>query len=123
MEKRVAAQTFEDLIVWQKAHALVLQVYKVTAPFPKEELYGLVSQMRRAAISIPANIAEGFKRRGRSDKARMMNVAQSSLEELRYYFRLGGDLGLLQPGNEREQIEEVSRLLGAYTQKILSSAS
>lgn len=122
MEKRPPAQKFEDLVVWQKAHAMVLRVYRDTKPFPKEEMYGLVSQMRRAAVSVPANIAEGFKRRGRSDKARMMNVAQGSLEELKYYYVLSRDLGYLKEANEREQIEEVSRLLGAYAQKILSSA-
>ena len=88
-----AAKKFEDLAVWQKAHTLVLRVYKMTRGFPKEELFGLSAQMRRAAVSVPANIVEGFYRAGRSDKARFMNVAQSSLEELRYYFILSRDLG------------------------------
>jgi four helix bundle protein len=81
MKDRAPAKTFEDLVVWQKSHALTLKVYTVTGSFPKHELYGLVSQMRRAAVSVGANIAEGFKRRGRPDKARFMNVAQGSLEE------------------------------------------
>src|SRR5437868_14937008 len=79
------AQSFRDLIVWQKSHTLVLEVYKLTRRLPREELFGLVSQMRRAAVSVPANIAEGFKRRGKSDKARHMNIAQGSLEELQYF--------------------------------------
>jgi four helix bundle protein len=65
------AQRFQDLIVWQKSHQLVLIVYRLTAEFPKYELYGLISQMRKAAVSVPANIAEGFKKRGKPDKARL----------------------------------------------------
>ena len=76
MEKRDPAKTFEDLIVWQKAHQFVLRTYKYTATFPKEEIYVLTSQFRRAAISIAANIAEGFKKRGKKDKYRFMNIAQ-----------------------------------------------
>jgi four helix bundle protein len=123
MQTRQPAQKFEDLIVWQKSHALVLAVYKATAKFPKEEMYGLVSQMRRAAVSVPANIAEGFKRRGRTDKARVLNIAQGSLEELRYYFLLSGDLGYVHGGPEGEQMAEVSRLLSTYTRTLLSPAS
>jgi four helix bundle protein len=83
---RAAAQSFTDLDVWQKAHSVVLEVYQLTRRLPMEELFGLVSQMRRCAVSVPANIAEGFKRKGKADKARQMNIAQGSLEELRYYF-------------------------------------
>jgi four helix bundle protein len=122
MADRAPARNFEDLLVWQKSHALTLRVYVLTATFPKNELYGLVSQMRRAAVSIPANIAEGFKRRGRPDKARFMNVAQGSLEELRYYFILASDLGFLKD-RERESIDEIGRMLGAYAQTLLSPAS
>jgi four helix bundle protein len=82
-------------------------------------MYGLASQMRRAAVSVPANIAEGFKKRRRPDKARVMNIAQSSLEELRYYFILARDLEYV-PNNERwDDVEEVARLLGAYTRALL----
>ena len=77
MRDREPAKTFEDLIVWQKAHSLVLDVYRMTRQFPREETYGLTSQLRRAAVSVPANIAEGFKKRGRADKARLMNVAEA----------------------------------------------
>ena len=90
---RAAARTFQDLVVWRKAHELVLAVYSFTAAFPKEETYGLALQMRRAAVSVPANIAEGFRRRGRADKARYMNMAEGSLEESRYYLILAQDLG------------------------------
>ncbi|MGH9411138.1 MAG: four helix bundle protein [Vicinamibacterales bacterium] len=114
------ATEFRDLIVWQKAHALVLLVYGVTRKLPKEELFGLVSQMRRAAVSIPANIAEGFKRRGRADKARQMNIAQGSLEELRYYFVLCADLGYLEKDADGGRADEVGRMLTAYIRKLLS---
>jgi len=88
----MAIERFTQLDVWQLAHGLVLDVYKFTATLPNEEKYGIVSQMRRAAVSVPANIAEGFKRRGRNDKAHFYNISQSSLEELRYYFILVNDL-------------------------------
>jgi four helix bundle protein len=114
MEERRPAEKFEDLVVWQKAHQIVLRVYRLTALYPKTETFGLVSQMRRAAVSVPANIAEGFKRRGRSDKARVMNIAQGSLEELRYYFVLSRDLGYLKAADRSDDVEEVGRMLGAY---------
>ncbi len=90
----LATNSFRQLEVWNKAHAIVLDVYRSTAGFPTDERYGLVSQMRRAAVSVPANIAEGYKRRGWRDKIRCYNIAESSLEELRYYFLLCGDLEL-----------------------------
>jgi four helix bundle protein len=83
---------FEQLEVWQWAHRLVLNVYKTTQGLPKDQRFGLISQMQRAAVSVPANIAEGFKRRGRAEKVRFYNIAQGSLEELRYYFILCRDL-------------------------------
>lgn len=119
--KRQAAKTFQDLIVWQKAHSFVLSVYKYSENFPKKETYGLASQLRRSSTSVPANIAEGFKKRGKADKARFLNIAQGSLEECRYYFILAQDLGY---GNTSElmlQSEEVSKLLEAYASVILTS--
>ena len=121
--KREKAKTFQDLIVWQKAHQFVLSVYKVTEIFPKKELYGLTSQFRRAAVSIPANIAEGFRKAGRPDKHRFMNIAQGSLEECRYYLILSGDLGYMDAGELMSQLEEVSKLLNAYAKSILNSDS
>jgi four helix bundle protein len=115
------ARSFRDLIVWQKSHALALEVYKVTRKLPKEELFGLVSQMRRAAVSIPANIAEGFKRRGKPDKARQLNIAQGSLEELQYFFILCADLSYLPADPVGDRANEVGRLLTSYTRSILES--
>lgn len=87
--------TFQDLQVWQKAHALVLNIYRSASLFPKEEQYGLVNQIRRAAASIPTNIAEGYKRRGAKDYARFVNMADASLEETKYHLILARDLGYL----------------------------
>src|SRR6266699_2895534 len=117
------ARTFHDLIVWQKAHQFVLAVYPFTAGFPRQETYGLSMQMRRAAVSIPANIAEGFRRRGKPDKARFMNIAEGSIEECRYYLILAQDLGYGDSGNLATSLEEVSRLLNASSTAILSSSA
>jgi len=117
---RAPAQTFRDLVVWQKAHQFVLDSYKLSKSFPREEIYGLTSQFRRAAVSIAANIAEGFKKRGQQDKARFLNIAHGSLEECRYYLILISDLGYGDTIQLNEQLEEVSRLLTGYTNAILS---
>ena len=85
---RTKTNNFEDLDVWKNAHQFVLTVYKLTNQFPKEELFGLTSQFRRAAISIPANIAEGYKKRGIKDKLRFYNISEGSGEECRYYLIL-----------------------------------
>ena len=117
------SKTFMDLTVWQKAHIFVLSVYKNTENYPKSELFGLVSQFRRAAVSIAANIAEGYRKTGRLDKLRFMNIAQGSLEECRYYIILSNDLNYI---NEQikieltECVEEVSRLLNGYCKGILT---
>lgn len=118
---RKPARTFQDLILWQKAHQFVLEVYKLTSGFPRSEIYGLTSQCRRAAVSIPANIAEGFTKRGKSDKARFLNIAQGSLEEARYYLILSRDLRYAETSQLLLLIEEVSKLLEAYSSSILNS--
>jgi four helix bundle protein len=120
---RPAARTFQDLIVWQKAHEYALATYIFTGTFPKTETYGLSSQMRRSAVSIPANIAEGFRKRGKSDKARYMNIAEGSIQERRYYLILAQDLGYGQTAALMRLLEEVSRLLNAYARAILASDS
>jgi four helix bundle protein len=108
----MAIERFEQLEVWKAAHKLVLTVYKITEKFPTEERYGLVSQMRRAAVSVPANIAEGFKRRGRADKAHFYNFAEASLEEVRYYVILCRDLGYtITETGIAEQAEQISKML------------
>src|ERR1700692_3390970 len=87
------SRTFEDLIVWQRAHQFVLAVYRLSEHFPQQEVYGLTSQFRRAGMSVPANIAEGWRKAGRLDKLRFLNIAHGSLEECRYYLILTRDLG------------------------------
>jgi four helix bundle protein len=104
--------------VWQKAHRLVLAVYEFTNNFPAREIYGLTAQMRRCSISIAANIAEGFKKRGIADKLRFLNIAQGSLEECRYYLILSKDLRYGDTDSLTEISEEVSKLLEAYSNGI-----
>lgn len=118
---RPVAKTLRDLIVWQKAHRIMLDVYRFTEGFPKREIYGLTSQFRRAAVSISANNAEGFKKRGRSDKARYMNTAQGSLEERHYYLILAKDLEYGDSQEPMAKLDEVGRLLARYHDAILAS--
>ena len=104
--------SFQQLEVWQEAHKLVLRVYRLTKKFSSDEKFGLVSQMRRAAVSIPANIAEGFKRRGIQDKIRFHNISEGSLEELKYYFILSKDLEYISSNDDlMAQAETAGRLL------------
>ncbi|WP_421775490.1 four helix bundle protein [Gracilimonas sp.] len=120
---RKPAKTFQDLLVWQKAHQFVLEAYKYTNEFPKQELYGLTSQFRRASISIAANIAEGFKKRGRKDTLRFLNISHGSLEECRYYIILSNDLGYGETEKLKDILQEVSKLLAGYTKAIQNSVS
>jgi four helix bundle protein len=121
MNKPATAKVFTDLIVWQRAHEFVLGVYRYSEGFPKAEIYGLTSQFRKAAVSIPANIAEGFRKRGKADKARFYNTAQGSLEECRYYLILSRDLGFGDNGNISTKLEETSKLLDAFIKALLNS--
>jgi four helix bundle protein len=105
------AKSFKDLLVWQKAHELVIEAYKITKAFPQEERFGLVSQMRRAAVSIPANITEGFVKRSIKDKSNFYNIAQGSLEELKYYLILSEDLGYSKNETLLLKADEVGKLL------------
>jgi four helix bundle protein len=123
MTGRTPATSFRDLLVWQKAHQLVLKLYEYSAKFPRVEVYGLTSQLRRAAVSVPANISEGFRRRGKPDKARMLNIAQGSLEECRYYRILAQDLSYGQSENLMNDLDEVSRMLDVYVKAVASGVS
>jgi four helix bundle protein len=117
-ETRVAARRFEDLEVWQLAHRWVVGTYRHTKRFPSEELFGLTSQLRRAAVSVPANIAEGFVKRGKADKIRFYNIAQGSLNESRYYLILSQELGYGETNDLMDQQERIGRMLNAYMTSI-----
>ena len=111
------ASSFKDLVVWQEAHQIVLMIYRLTEDFPKNEQYGIISQMRRAAVSVPANIAEGFKRVSYTEKARFYDIAEASLEELKYFLILSCDLAYCAEDVAiAEQTEKVGRLLHRFSQ-------
>ncbi len=118
-QRRKPARTFQDLVAWQKAHDFVLGAYRLTAGFPKDERFGLTAQLRRAAVSVPANIAEGFRKRSDADKARFLSIAQGSAEECQYYLILAGDLQYGDTAPLAAQLDEVSRLLTAYAASVL----
>ena len=123
MNRQPPARHFRDLLVWQKAHAFVLAIYKYSKNFPREETYGLSSQLRRAAVSVPANIVEGFRRRGKPDKARFLNIAEGSLEECSYYLILAQDLGYGDSAKLSAAANELSRFLLRYAKAIAESVS
>jgi four helix bundle protein len=112
---------FRELKVWQKAHGLTLLIYKVTATYPREEVYGLTSQTRRACASIPANIAEGCGRRGDAEFARFLQIAMGSASELEYHLLLAHDLSFIS-GAHYERLSadviEVKRMLASLLQKL-----
>lgn len=110
-------QSFKEVIAWKRAHAFVLLAYQASKLFPSTERFGLCSQFERAAVSIAANIAEGYKKDGIADKLRFLNIAQGSLEECRYYILLAYDLHYIDSEKYNElntSIEEASRVLNAY---------
>lgn len=118
MEK---TKTFKELIVWQKSHKLVLEIYKTTKAYPKDEVYSLTSQLRRAGVSIAANISEGYKKKSKASKLNFLNISEGSLEEVKYYILLSKDLGYI---TEKEFInldamcDEVGRLINGYSMGI-----
>lgn len=118
-------QRFQDLKVWQRSHAMVLEVYRLTRDFPGAERFGLVSQLRRAAASVPTNIAEGSKRQHGPDYARFLNIAEGSLAETEYLVILSGDLGYV-PSPQAEQLvkeaSEVARMLYALRARVETGA-
>lgn len=112
---------FRELKVWEKSHQLTVAVYKATSKFPKEELYGLTSQMRRSCSSIPANIAEGCGRGSDADFARFLQMAMGSASEIEYHLLLARDLNLLDdPSYEcfANDVTEVKRMLASFIKKL-----
>ncbi len=110
----MGASSFQQLEVWRKAHAVVLAIYRLTSGFPREELYGLTSQLRRSMVSVAANIAEGFSKKGKADKMRFYNIAEGSLEESRYYLILAYDLSFADTRELLTALDEVGRMLRSY---------
>ena len=112
---------FRELKVWQKAHQLTLAVYRITAAFPREELYGLTSQLRRACSSIAANLAEGCGRNGDAEFARFCSIAMGSASELEYHLLLAKDLKLIKTADYQDldqRATELKRMLTALMQKL-----
>ena len=114
-------KSFKDLIVWVKSHELTLEIYKVTKKFPADEKYGIVSQMRRAAYSIPANIIEGHSRKHKNEFLQFLSIAKGSLEELKYFIILAADLDYIS-ADEQNKIEglttEISKILYSFTKRV-----
>ncbi|MCC5906044.1 MAG: four helix bundle protein [Balneolaceae bacterium] len=114
-------RNFKNLSVWQKSHVLALSVYKITSGFPKEELYGLTSQIRRSASSIPSNIAEGCGRTTQTQMAQFLNIAMGSASELEYQILLSKDLGFIANSiytEQTEKVQEIKRMLTSLHQKV-----
>ena len=116
--------TFENVVAWQKAHVFVLLVYRITKSFPSDELYGLTSQFRRAAVSIEANIAEGYKKISKADKLRFLNISQGSMEECRDYILLARDLNYISDtdfSGLHDALEDASKMLYLYCNGIINN--
>ena len=123
---RKSVTTFKDIFAWQKSHALALEVYRLTGKYPTHELFGLTAQSRRCAVSVPSNLAEGFRRKSKADSLHFYNIAQRYLEELKYQLLLARDLfyiSELEYKNIIELSEETSKLLVGWikSSKIYSS--
>ncbi len=114
-------KSFTELEVWKRAHGVVLEIYKLTNPFPRSEQFGVVSQIRRAAYSIPSNIAEGFGRRSTKELLQFLTISNGSLEELRYFLILSRDLRYLSPldfEKLEKDLKAVAQMLEALRQSL-----
>jgi four helix bundle protein len=115
-------QHFTNLTVWQRSHKLVLALYRASVGFPLHERYGLISQLRRAALSVPTNVAEGSKRASQTDFARFLNLAEGSLSETEYLIMVSRDLGYIEPPaalRYLKEVTEISRMLAGLRAKIV----
>ena len=114
-------QRFTDLKVWQRSHQLTLEIYRVTSSFPSAERFGLISQLRRAAASVPTNIAEGSKRQSNQEYARFLNIAEASLVETEYLLMLSRDLGFLAQDSSEvmlQEVTEIAKMLSGLRRKV-----
>ena len=120
-----STKSFKDLIIWAKSHQLTLEIYRLTKNFPSDEKYGLISQIRRAAYSIPSNIVEGHSRKSKKEFLQFLNIAKGSLEELKYFIILSADLKYItkdQQHNLDELAEEVSKILYVFTKSLIAAS-
>ena len=115
------SKSFKNLVMWQKAHKLVLEIYKLTAQLPDSERFGIISQIQRSSVSVPANIVEGFGRISLKEKLRFLYIANGSLEETRYFLILIQDLDFTNTEKLQTQLSEVSKILNSYIKKIKAS--
>ncbi|HCW75351.1 MAG TPA: four helix bundle protein [Candidatus Marinimicrobia bacterium] len=112
-------QNYKELEVWKKSHQFVLNVYRLTKNFPKEEMYGLTSQFRRAAVSIAANLAEGYGKKGKRDKLRFFNISEGSVQECDYYILLAENLQYLSTDSGlKNEIIIIGKMLKGYMKAI-----
>lgn len=116
---------FRELVVWQKAHQVTLTIYKFTKNFPRDEMFGLTSQMRRASVSVAANIAEGCGRKTDAELRRFLIIALGSATELEYHLLLSHDLGLLNDLNydsANAELTEVKKMLNGFIKKLTANS-
>jgi four helix bundle protein len=126
MARGIFMRDFRQIRVWEKAHKLTLKIYKTTAQFPREELYGLTSQLRRSSASIPANIAEGFGRGGNVELARFLQIGMGSAYEVEYHILLAKDLYFVNAtvyDKLQQEVVEVKRMLAALLTKVRTDRS
>lgn len=119
-------QRFTELLVWQRTHALVLQIYRFSKSFPSEERFGLTSQLRRAALSVPTNIAEGSKRQSNVEYARFLNIAEASLVETEYLLMVSRDLEYMSADSAQAaivEISEIARMLSSLRTKVCQDST
>ena len=109
---------FKDMLLWQKAHKLVLNIYEMTLLLPNDEKFGIVNQIKRSIVSVPANITEGYGRVSSKEKLRFLYIANGSLEETRYFLILIQDLNYYKTENLQLQLTEVSKILNSYIKKL-----
>ena len=111
-------KSFKDLILWKKSHELVLEIYKLTSKLPESEKFGIINQIQRSSVSVPANIVEGFGRISLKEKLRFLYIANGSLEETRYFLILIKDLDFFNTEILQERLSEVSKILNSYIKKL-----
>ena len=112
------SKCFRDLLVWQKMHKIVLEIYKISEKFPKTEIFGITNQIRRSSVSVAANIVEGFSKKSKLDKCRFFNIAQGSLEETHYFLILIQDLNYYNTCELLKKVDEVGKMLEGYIKAI-----